>query len=218
MELEGFKGMTPAPCHVTGSHDTEGFQQILIKPLEWNASAGRQVESFCDVAHFAWVHKSTFAANNAYVPKYEVSDTPTGVHVIFDNAVPNAAVDSAHRGAEEEKWRRIYELTVPFSAHLTVHFPSGVKLGILNAGCPVSARKTRVFASLARNFDLDQPVEAFRQFQYQIYGEDQVVVESQHPEDLPIDLAEEVHLRADRTSIAYRQALGRLGLGEAFVS
>jgi vanillate O-demethylase monooxygenase subunit len=197
--------------------DTPGFQQILIDPLPWNASAGRQVESFSDVAHFAWVHTSTFAASNAYVPKYEATETPTGVHVVFDNAVPNAAKDSAHRGDENEKWRRVYDLTLPFSAHLSVHFPNGSRLGILNVASPVSARQTRVFASLARDFDQDQPVQAFRDFQYQIYGEDQRIVESQHPEDLPVDLAEEVHLRADRTSITYRRALGRMGLGTDFV-
>ena len=37
-------------------------------------------------------------------------------------------------------------------------------------------------------------------------------------EDLPIDLQEEVHIRADKTSIAYRQELGRLGLGRAYTA
>jgi hypothetical protein len=38
------------------------------------------------------------------------------------------------------------------------------------------------------------------------------VIESQRPELLPLDLQAELHLRADRTSIAYRQWLGKLGL------
>ncbi len=42
-------------------------------------SAGRQMEGFLDVAHFAWVHTDTFGdRNNAFVPKYKVSDTDYG--------------------------------------------------------------------------------------------------------------------------------------------
>jgi vanillate O-demethylase monooxygenase subunit len=49
-----------------------GFQVINIPPLSWAASAGRQLESFCDVAHFAFVHESTFAAASPVVPRYTV--------------------------------------------------------------------------------------------------------------------------------------------------
>jgi hypothetical protein len=40
----------------------------------------------------------------------------------------------------------------------------------------------------------------------------------QYPEDLPIDLQEEVHIRADRSSITYRQKLAALGLGRTFTA
>ncbi len=49
-------------------------------------------------------------------------------------------------------------------------------------------------------------------YNVKIFDEDRDIVQSQYPEDLPIDLQEEVHIRADKTSIAYRQELGRLGL------
>ena len=55
-------------------------------------------------------------------------------------------------------------------------------------------------------------------FNNKIFGEDTDVVQAQCPEDLPIDLTEEVHIRADRTSIAYRQELARLGLGRSYTT
>ena len=43
-------------------------------------------------------------------------------------------------------------------------------------------------------------------------------MEQQYPEDLPIDLQDEVHIRADKSSIAYRQGLAKLGLGRMFTA
>jgi hypothetical protein len=47
-------------------------------------------------------------------------------------------------------------------------------------------------------------------FNHQVFVEDKVIVEQQYPEDLPINLQEEVHIRADRSSITYRQKLAAL--------
>jgi hypothetical protein len=33
-----------------------------------------------------------------------------------------------------------------------------------------------------------------------------------------LNLLDEIHIRADKTSIAYRQELGRLGLGRSFTA
>jgi vanillate O-demethylase monooxygenase subunit len=69
-----------------------------------------------------------------------------------------------------------------------------------------------------RNYDLDQPVQPFIDYNNKIFDEDRDVVQAQCPEDLPIDLAAEIHIRADRTSIAYRQELARLGLGRNYTA
>jgi vanillate O-demethylase monooxygenase subunit len=61
-------------------------------------------------------------------------------------------------------------------------------------------------------------VEEVIEFQRRIYAEDQAIVERQNPEDLPIDLSEEVHVRADLTSVTYRRQLARIGLGRTFTS
>jgi vanillate O-demethylase monooxygenase subunit len=44
------------------------------------------------------------------------------------------------------------------------------------------------------------------------------LVESQHPEELPLDLSEEFHIRGDQMSTAYRKALVALGLGREYSS
>jgi len=40
-----------------------------------------------------------------------------------------------------------------------------------------------------------------------INNEDQPLVESQYPQELPLDLREEINIPADRMSLAYRKAL-----------
>ena len=50
-----------------------------------------------------------------------------------------------------------------------------------------------------------------RQFEDMITWQDIPIVESQRPELLPLDLQAELHLRSDRTAIAYRKWLRELG-------
>jgi phenylpropionate dioxygenase-like ring-hydroxylating dioxygenase large terminal subunit len=95
---------------------------------------------------------------------------------------------------------------------LTVHFPNGGLLHIMNAASPVSARKTSLFVPIARNFDKDGPLEPVYEFNAQIFAEDKELIERQHPEDLPLDMQMEAHFAADRSSVAYRRLLKKMGL------
>nr|MBA2816765.1 HTH-type transcriptional regulator GltC [Candidatus Pantoea persica] len=62
----------------------DGFQQITCPPFDVAGLAGRQVEGFLDVAHFAWVHSKTFAdASNQQVPPYNPVETPNGFAVDY---------------------------------------------------------------------------------------------------------------------------------------
>jgi vanillate O-demethylase monooxygenase subunit len=193
---------------------SDGFQVIHVPALRWRASAGRQIESFCDVAHFAFVHEATFAAASPAVPRYIVEATDYGLHADFTSNVGNVS----DPGAAGQDWRRVYDVHVPFTAHLVIHFPGKGRMAILNAASPRSARETTVFAVVARDFDHGEPAGDLIAFQERIYAEDQAIVERQNPEDLPIDLSEEVHVRADLTSVTYRRQLGRRGLGTAYTS
>jgi hypothetical protein len=65
-----------------------------------------------------------------------------------------------------------------------------------------------------RSFALDQPDEVFQQVGQAVFDQDRVVVESQRPEELPLDLSEELHLRGpDARTLAYRRLLAEIGLG-----
>ena len=70
------------------------------------------------------------------------------------------------------------------------------------------------------NYDLEpERDQGFVEFQQLILEQDRVVVESQRPEELPIDLSEELHIKGvDRVSIDYRRWLGEIAAGVGSVS
>lgn len=198
----------PFPCW-----DDPAYQQIVPPFVDIAAAAGRQVEGFVDVAHFAWVHHEAFAdRENQAVPLYQTQVTASGVHTEYWSDVSNYPKAVQHLAPPGFRWLRVFDVHPPFTATLTVHFPGEGRLHIMNAASPVSARKTRLFAPLLRNFDTTGSLDEVYAFNAQIFAEDQAIVEAQHPEDLPLDLGEEAHFAADRTAVGYRKLLKAMGL------
>ena len=60
---------------------------VYKRQVELETSAGRQVEGFLDVSHFAFVHLKTFGeSNNSEVPGYPVELTPAGFRADYISA------------------------------------------------------------------------------------------------------------------------------------
>ena len=199
--------------------DDPGFQQINCPPIDIAAFAGRQVEGFLDVAHFGFVHVESFAdPTNVVVPDYTPEPTADGFEVRYLSTVGNFPHFTGLKADPDYVWPRQFRVHVPFSASLVVEFPGGTRLSMLNAASPVSAKRTRLFDARVRDFDTDKPVEEVYAFNRMIFEEDRKMVEAQKPENLPLDPKLEVHIPADRSSIAYRRALKALGLSQFFTA
>jgi vanillate O-demethylase monooxygenase subunit len=199
--------------------DDPDYIQVLPESVAIEAAAGRQVEGFLDVSHFAFVHPESFGEpDNPVVPDYRVTKTDRGFVADYVSQVSNYAHGYKHLNPPGFEWRRRFEVYLPFTAKLTVTFPEGGLLHILNAASPVSARKTRLFVPICRNFDKDAPLEQTLDFNNQVFAEDIEIVEQQWPEDLPLDLQAEAHFPADRSSITYRKGLAGLGLGRRYTA
>lgn len=199
--------------------DDPAFQPIMAPTIDIAASAGRQVEGFLDVAHFAWAHTGTFASReNPVVPTYKVEKTARAFKAEYLSSMSNFPHGLQHLAPPDFEWLRAFEVFPPFIARLIVHFPEGGRLWILNCATPVSARKTRLFCPIARNFDKTGSLDQVLAFNLDIFNEDRLLVESQTPEDLPLDANEEAHIAADRSSLAYRRVLRDMGLGTIYIS
>lgn len=199
--------------------DEPEFQQIVCPPFDIYGFAGRQMEGFLDVAHFAFVHTQTFGdASNAVVPPYPTTVNPTGFDAHYRSFVGNYPIGVTGRGSEGFEWLRHFNVHLPFTATLEIHFPGESRLVIMNAASPVSAKHTRLFAPIGRNFDTDLPIEDVYEFNRRVFEEDKAMVEAQMPECLPLDPKMEAHIPADRSSIAYRKGLRDMGLSRFFTA
>lgn len=198
--------------------DMDGHQAILPPYVDIGGSSGRQLEGFIDVAHFAWVHHKAFAdRKNPVVPKYSAKKTDYGIQAEYISSVSNYPHGMQHLAPEGFVWKRTFDIYPPFSAILKVDFPEDGVLKILNACCPVSYNKTRLFVPLTRNFDTTGDLQAVYDFNAQIFAEDQEIIELQKPEELPLDLTAEAHFEADRSSTMYRRILADWGLSKRFI-
>ncbi len=193
--------------------DDAGYQRIVPPPVDIAAAPGRQVEGFVDVAHFAWVHHEAFAdRENPIVPLYKTRTAGNRVHTEYRSSVSNFPKALQHLEPPGFEWLRVFDVYPPFTATLTVHFPGADRLHIMNAASPVSARQTRLFVPLLRNFDRTGSLDEVYAFNAQIFDEDRRIVEAQHPEDLPLELGDEAHFAADLTAVTYRKLLKAMGL------
>lgn len=216
-------------CNLTANHDAQpnipmmpnwddsAFQQLVCPTVDFQCFAGRQLEGFIDVAHFAWVHPDTFGdPDNVEVPDYKTVETETGFNADYWSSVGRYPIGIDQRGKEGFQWLRHFEIHLPFIATLTIHFPNDNKQVIMNAASPMTARSTRLFAPICRNYDKELPIEDAYDFNLKIFEEDRLVSESQKPEYLPLDLTIEAHFPADRSSSMYRKLLRKKGFSPLF--
>jgi vanillate O-demethylase monooxygenase subunit len=209
----------PRPLPEMREWEDPDYLDVLPDSVNINATAGRQVEGFLDVSHFAFVHAASFGEpDNPVVPDYPITKTATGFVADCVSTVSNYSHESKHLNPPGFLWRRRFEVFLPFIAKLTVFFPGEGQLHIMNAASPASAGKTRLFVPIRRNFDKDAPLQATLDFNHQVFAEDIAIVERQFPEDIPIDLQAEAHFPADRSSIAYRRGLAEIGLGRSYTA
>jgi vanillate O-demethylase monooxygenase subunit len=185
----------------------------------WKTSAARQVENFMDVSHFPFVHVGTFGNPDiTEVPRVDVQQTSRGLHYDFPYLAANPQ-GSPLGGSDVIQRYTTYDVTLPFTVQLTIGYPEKGE-GSAHVGfdiaSPVSARETNVFLVAARNFDSQIPDEEVIAYDLRIAAQDRPIVESQRPEELPLDLGEELHVQADAVTIAYRRMLKELGLGGAW--
>ncbi len=183
-----------------------------LPPSLWKAAAPRQVENFNDVAHLSFVHAGTFGNRNApRIHDYAVAERPGALE--FTLTYPQVDRDTFQKPEGTiTPMTYVYTLTLPFSTRLRITSPDGRVLDIHDIASPETARRSRVYMLLSRNYDLEDAAGPAIDYQLFVNQEDIPVVEDQYPEDLPLDLREEVHISADRMSIAYRKRLASLGL------
>jgi phenylpropionate dioxygenase-like ring-hydroxylating dioxygenase large terminal subunit len=193
------------------------YELIPMDPIDWNSSAGRHTENFNDVAHLSWVHTGTFGHRETpEVIRYPVEEEGHRLSIVIPKANQHDRDISGARPDVISTVRYVQNVDLPFASKLLVDYFEGRHLYFFDVAAPTSVDACRIFVIVGRNFGFEDPPQAMIDYNHAILAEDRPFVESQCPQDLPLDLHDEVHIPADLLSVRYRKKLRELGLGEKF--
>jgi len=188
--------------------EDDTYRKILCGPYEFLAAGPRAIENFLDVAHFPFVHEGLLGDQKyPEIDDYEVEVGPEGV-VANNIRIWQPDPDGTGQGATVTYTYRAFR---PLIAYF-IKTSEGPSFSIYFMVTPVEELLSIGWMWMAMNYAHDMPEEELRAFEDKVVAQDVPIVESQRPELLPLDLQAELHLRSDRTAIAYRKWLNELGL------
>jgi vanillate O-demethylase monooxygenase subunit len=192
------------------------YHTIKVPTYDWKCGAARRVENFVDVAHLPFLHEGILGdPAKPEVPNYRVARTPTALRFAagLEQQPGNPfKQDGADSGTLMDREPINYMIQMPFTVHLGQPLPAGKHYVLFMTACPVNQRMTRSFTFGSRNYDHDATRDAeYVDYQKVILEQDRVVVETQRPEELPVDLAAELHIgNVDRASVEFRRWLAEI--------
>lgn len=184
--------------------DAPGHYVLMAGPYPVKASGPRVVENFLDVGHFPFVHEGILGdRQRPEIADYDASIGPDGV---LATGVKVFQPDPYATG-EGSTVTYTYRVHRPLSASFIKH--GDHSFAMLLSVTPHDAVTSTAWMWMAMNYE---PATDMIEFQDRIFAQDRPILESQRPELLPLDLQAELHLRSDRTAIAYRRWLRQLGV------
>ena len=183
------------------------YRKIFSGPYAYNATAPRAVENFLDVAHFPFVHEGYLGERgHEAIAEYEATIAEDGV-TASNISIWQPNPDGTGQGKNVTYTYRVFRPLIAYFVKQTAQ-----RFAIYFPVTPIDEIGCKGWMCMAMNYAHEIPEEELIAFQDKVTAQDVPIVESQRPERLPLDLQAELHLRCDRTSIAYRKWLNELGV------
>ena len=183
-----------------------GFDSAACTLVRTPASAAQLIDNFLDASHFPFVHAASFG-----VPE-SAEVVESGIE--RDGWTVRTTFSTYYREQGRVQPQELLKVgSASYSVQLRLDFPEqGFTIGILFVCQPESALSTRVYKLVARDDLGGDPVRiaGFVKEEDDILTEDLVVLERYPHRELFLDPRVEMHTRADRLSLAWRNLLGEL--------
>ncbi|MDP9039913.1 MAG: aromatic ring-hydroxylating dioxygenase subunit alpha [Acidobacteriota bacterium] len=201
-------GLPEFPPPVPGM--PEGTLRIVhAGPYRFRAKGPRVIENVFDVAHLGYVHAGMLGdPDRLEINDYDVTIGPQGPEA-SSIQIWQPDPDGTGRAAlvDYHYWTR-----GPLTGGLIKRHGDEI-FGILAQVVPIDEEvcESRLIMVLDRDASAAVSDQELIRFQDTVTAQDVVIVESQRPELLPLDLQAELHLRSDRLAIAYRRWLRDIG-------
>ncbi|CAN5399710.1 molybdenum cofactor-independent xanthine hydroxylase subunit HpxD [soil metagenome] len=186
-------------------------------PFIWHANAARQVENFTDFAHFPFVHPGLLGdPSRPLVPEHTVvADDHILTYEVHRPEAKNTEEFPifGNPSPETPMRRNRYSLHLPYTIVLTIRWDNTPnKMIYFFTSQPVSENECIGYCVVGKNYGEDDS-ETIKKFEEVIFDQDKRIVESQRPEQVPFDLAEELHLKFDAVALSYRRQMKKMGFG-----
>jgi phenylpropionate dioxygenase-like ring-hydroxylating dioxygenase large terminal subunit len=188
-------------------HDASYRWDAYSSQGQWQANAARMIENLLDFSHFAWVHPGILGdATNAECEPSEITPVAGGFQYEIIQSVNRLKAGSASI--------QRFTVILPLTLFIERRQPNGPEKQTNIYLCtPISNQVTKFFRLSGRNYRDALSDEELNKKHQTIFEQDRVIVESQRPEELPLDLAEELHLRGpDSAGLEYRKGLREMGI------
>jgi vanillate O-demethylase monooxygenase subunit len=205
-----------APLGSIPEADDPSFEAGELPTLVTRGSAGLLADNFLDVAHFPFVHAGTFGADEAAeVPHYEMARDGWSFTVSYEHSFTNREDPGVASGLRPlvQTRRLAYRLSAPFHLRLRIDFVDAGGSNVIGFFIqPETAETCRLFTTLWRDdlagdrARMDDAVD----FEVAVLREDLRIQDAFHDLVLPLAPTDEVHTRADRTTLELRRVLSDL--------
>jgi phenylpropionate dioxygenase-like ring-hydroxylating dioxygenase large terminal subunit len=203
-------GTPKQPIYEVPEFEDAAYRRHIVGPIYWNSGAARSFENFFDEAHLPWAHPGALGDRNnpPVIPSRDVKVTSNSFYFEY-----NSECQSRLDPSKITTNLLTYDIVLPFTLYHEHVNPERERVIDLFFCTPITKNKSMRFMVVARNFALDQPPDRFIAFTTNVWEQDRVLVESQRPEQLPIDWNAELHVRGpDGPSVTYRKLLAEVGI------
>jgi len=186
------------------------FVNVHTGPYAFSAAGPRVVENVLDVTHFPFVHADFLGASSepdkigAYEVRREADGLRTSPIRVFQPVAD-------HRRIPVETTYTFW-CPRPLIGYLMKTIDEERRFSHFMPITPVNDVECILWVLTSANYEKDDAEARIKARNDEIFAQDKVIVENQRPAQIPLDLKQELHVRADKLHVAYRRWLHDLGV------
>jgi vanillate O-demethylase monooxygenase subunit len=205
-----------APLLEVPEEHEPGFMVADLPPVRARVGAGLMLDNFLDQAHFAFIHAATIGTPEAeVVHDLDIERDGFSMTVRSEHPFPNREDPGVATGERPliQTRRLTYEYRAPFAISLRIDYVEAGGTNVLAfAVQPERDDSCVVYTRILRN-DLEGDPHRLAEavsFEQKVIEEDVRLQERYRDRSLPLDITEEVHVKADRMTVELRRILADL--------
>jgi phenylpropionate dioxygenase-like ring-hydroxylating dioxygenase large terminal subunit len=170
------------------------------------------LENFADWSHIPFVHDGILGHHDLpMVTPSEVTEVEDENGFSIRYSYEQLDQSEIYGAGGQLSIRRDFVIYLPFMAHLYKVRPTGERTLLSMALCPHGPRQTTLYLWISRDHDFERTDAEYRQLSVDVFAQDRAVVETQLPEQIPVDLKQELHVKVpDAFSVEFRRLFRRL--------